>query len=279
MGEDRVGLVARRDDHVEDFGHPDADLIHRHRLDVLTVGLDHSHLEPRYAHVEKGHRTAVDETQPHLLARTEQPGPVAGRRCAVHEIGVGVGGDIGEIGRAHAHLVPHLAFIESGAEPLVGDVAEKIDGSRLVEVVVVALHLELGKNHHRIFVGPVRQLHHIIAVDADRIATGRVDDDGAVHAGLLLHAGMRVVPVGAGLFHLEAIGKGFPRRDALEADTRHAVHLERQEDAVPVNGGILGETVGDAKGHGIALAPAQRGCGNRAVDGGGHARTACEIDR
>ena len=45
---------------------------------------------PGNAHVEVRHRRAVDEPQPHPLARREQPRPVAGRRAAVHQVGVGV---------------------------------------------------------------------------------------------------------------------------------------------------------------------------------------------
>ncbi len=279
LGEDRVSLVPGRDDHVVGLGHADADLVHRHRLDVLAIGLDHSHLETRYANVEEGHRATVDEAQPHLFAWMEQPGPVAGRSRAVHQIGVGIARDVGEIGRAHAHLVPHLAVVERGFEPVVRDVAEEVRNGGLVEVVVVALRLELGKNPHRIFVGPVGQLHHVIAVGTDRLAASRLDDDGAVDAGLFLHAGMRVVPVGAGLPHLESIGEGFPRGDALVADPRYTVHLKWQEDAVPVDGAVNREPVGNPNGHGISLAPAQRGCRKGTIDGGGHARCAGEIDR
>ena len=279
LGENRVGLVAGRHDHIVGFGDAEADFVHRRRFDVLAVGLNHRHLESRDAHVEKGHRTGVDKAQPHPLARAEQPGPVVRRRGAVHQVGVGVTGNVGEIGRAHAHLVPHLALVERGRQPHAAHVTEKIHRRGLVEIVVIALHLELGVDVMRIFIRPVGQLHHVVASGANRIAPGRVNDNGAVHAGLFLHAGMRVVPVGAGLPHLEAVDKGLARGNALEADARHAIHLVRQQDAVPVDGGVHGQMVRDPQCHRIARAPAQGRRRDRAVDGGGQTRTAGVVDR
>src|SRR3546814_5802335 len=64
------------------------------RFDVLTVGGNHRHLETRNAYVENGGRRAVDEAQPDLFAGFEDAGPVTRRRGAVHQVGVGVAGDI-----------------------------------------------------------------------------------------------------------------------------------------------------------------------------------------
>ena len=59
------------------------------------------------------------EAQPHALARREQARPVAGRRRAVHQVGVGGAGDVGEVGGAHAHLRPTRARSASvAAEPV-----------------------------------------------------------------------------------------------------------------------------------------------------------------
>jgi hypothetical protein len=49
-------------------------------MDVLAVGRHHGHLQAGDAHVEVGHRRAVDEAQQHLFAAAEQAGPVACRR-------------------------------------------------------------------------------------------------------------------------------------------------------------------------------------------------------
>ncbi len=215
----------------------------------------------------------------HALAGREQPGPVAGRRRAVHEIGVGVAGDVGEVGRAHAHLGPHLPLVARGAEARLVDIAPEARRRHPVEVVVMALDLELGEDPHRILVGPFGQVHDIVPVGAPRRPARRIDDDRAVHARLFLEAAVRVVPVGPGLAHFEAVGEGLAGRDPRVADTGHAVHVERQQDAVPVYRARLGQAVGDAQRHRVALAPAQRGCRNRAVDGRRHARPAGKIHR
>ena len=80
---------------------------------------------------KKRHRRAVDEAQPHLLAGREQAGPVARRRRAVHQIGVGGAADVGEIGRVHAHRVPHAPVARAVApRPARVDVAQEIaDGA------------------------------------------------------------------------------------------------------------------------------------------------------
>ena len=74
-----------------------------------------------------------------------------------------------------------------------------------------------------------------IAVGPDRVTAGGIDDEGAIDPGHLLEARMRVVPVAAALSHLEAVGTGLAGRNAVEADARYAIHLERQDNAVPVD--------------------------------------------
>ena len=111
------------------------------------------------------------------------------------------------------------------------------------------------------------------------LAGGRLHHDGAVQTGLLLEARVRLVPVGAALLHQEAAGEGFARRDAGETDARHAVHAERQQDAVPVGRGGQAQPVGHAQGHRSVLFPARDRAGHLAVDGGGRAGGAGEVDR
>ena len=62
-------------------------------------------------------------------------------------------------------------------------------------------------------------------------------------AELLLQTGMAVVPIGTGLLHGKAILEGLAWADAREAQARNAIHRGRQQDTVPVNGGILVERV------------------------------------
>src|SRR3546814_21152029 len=62
---------------------------------------------------------------------------------------------------------------------------------------------------------------------------------------LLLEPRMAVIPVGAVLDDWELVGEGGPWLDAREADAGHAVHVERQDEAVPVDGRVLIERVLD----------------------------------
>ena len=80
-----------------------------------------------------------------------------------------------------------------------------------------------------------------------------IDDNGTVYPLLFLQTGMAVVPVRAGLPDLETVGESRARLDAGEAHHRHAVHILRQQDAVPVDRGVLVEAVDDVDRHLLAL--------------------------
>ena len=131
----------------------------------------------------------------------------------------------------------------------------------------------------RILVRPVGQLHDVVTIGTDRSGARGIDDDRAIHAHLFLHTGVAVVPVGTGLRYFEPVGERFAGPDTGKTDARHAVHLVRQDDPVPVNRGVHGQPIADADGHGLAFAPAQRRAGKRTIDGGGQARLAGEVDR
>ena len=96
-----------------------------------------------------------------------------------------------------------------------------------------------------VFVG---QLNDIFAVIAERFTALRFDDDSPVGAIRFLETGMAVIPVGARLLDGELVGEGLARRDAVEADGRHAVHIERQDQAVPVDGRGFLQVIGDVDG-------------------------------
>ena len=82
---------------------------------------------------------------------------------------------------------------------------------------------------------------------------------GPVVAHLLLEARVAVVPVGARLADRELVDEGLAGLDAGEADARHAVHLERHEQAMPVDRGVLVQRVGDREPDALAfLQPDQR---------------------
>ena len=156
---------------------------------------------------------------------------------------------------------------------------EKIAYGGADEVVVVTILLELREHRHWVFVSPVRELHDMVAVRVNRIATRRINDERTVQAGLLLKGSVRVVPECPCLQNLEAIGKGLTRRDAGKADPRHAVHLIGKQNAMPVYGGRPVHAIGDTYRHRIAFAPPQGRRRQGPVDRGRQARRACEIDQ
>src|SRR3546814_4308771 len=110
-------------------------------------------------------------------------------------------------------------------------------------VVVVSLHFQRGEHPHGIFVGPVRELDHVLAISAYGVGLPWFNDNGAVNTGGFLHTRMRVIPVGAALLDFKSVGKRFSWGDARKTDARHAVHLKRQDDAVPMDGGCFLQTV------------------------------------
>src|SRR3546814_5904937 len=93
-----------------------------------------------------------------------------------------------------------------------------------------------------------------------------------VKTGLLLETGMAVVPVGAALHDVEAVMVGLAAVDAVEAQPGHAVHVRRQQDAVPVDrrlvamDGTGGQGIADPQVDGRALAPAQQRRRHGSVD-------------
>ena len=276
---ERIG-ASRLDQHVERLGHGDAELVDADRVHVLAVGGDHRHLQSGDADVEVGHRRGVDEAQQHLLARAEQPGPVARGRGAVEQVGVGVGVDVGDVGRGHPHPPPHSAVGQRGLQAVATDVVEEVARRAPVEVVVFGHLLHAREQRGRVHVRPVRQQHHVLAVVFERWRLQRVHHDGAVQAGLLLVHRVAVVPVGPRLLQREAVGPGLARVDAVEAQAGHAVHVGRQQDAVPVDRGrLVAKPVGHPQGDRVALAPAQQRPGQGTVDGGRRARAAGEVDR
>ncbi len=279
LGKQAPGAVVRgRDDHVVGLGGAEAELVHGHRLDGLAIRGHHGHRQARDAHVEKCHGRGIDEPQAHLFAPLEQSGPALGRGLAVHQEGVGVAGDVGDVPVAHPHPVPHRPLAPGSGRALVADIPPQISGGAGIDVVVVTGFFQGGEYLRRIVITPVRQHHDIVPVRRVGIGFPGVDDDGAVQPGLLLKAGVAVVPVGAALPDVESILEGFARPDARETQAGHAVHRGRQNQPVPVDRGVFRQPVGDPQGDPLALPPAQDRCRQRAIDTGGKTFLAGEVD-
>ena len=101
---------------------------------------------------------------------------------------------------------------------------EVSDGA-LVMVVIARLFLELRHNATGIFVGPVSQHHHVVAIVLKRFRFFRIDDDWTVNACLLLQTRVAVIPVGSVLMKLEFVFVHAIGCDAMEAQARHTVHV------------------------------------------------------
>src|SRR3546814_6952891 len=75
----------------------------------------------------------------------------------------------------------------------------------------------------------------MLAVIDNRVRALGVDDNGTVMSELLLQSRMAVIPICPRLNDREFIHEGRARLDARKADPRHTVHLERQQQAVPMD--------------------------------------------
>ena len=146
-----------------------------------------------------------------------------------------MGVDVRQVGRRHPHRAPHAPVGQRGLQAILLRVAQEIAGSTFV-VVVIARHLLHAREQcGRIKVGPVGQHHDVVAVVGERLRRDGVDDQRPVQAGLFLERGVAVVPVGTALVDGETIVVRLAAGDAVEAQARHAVHVGRQDDAVPVD--------------------------------------------
>jgi hypothetical protein len=94
-------------------------------------------------------------------------------------------------------------------------------------------------------------------VPVDRLLCGvaRMDDEQAHHAAGQLHhlVGVRVVHVRAVLTQRELVGPGFAGLDMRLRESPDAIHAIGQQDAVPVDAGVLRQPVGHQDAHAVAL--------------------------
>jgi hypothetical protein len=96
---------------------------------------------------------------------------------------------------------------------------------------------------------------HEVPVHPHEIRILRVDDDETHHAHRHLHhlVGVRVVHERARFGHDELVGEGLADADVGLGQAAHAVHAVGEKDAVPVNGGVLGQPVGNEYANLVAL--------------------------
>ena len=169
---------------------------------------------------------------------------------------------IGDVGRVHQHLAPHNAF----GHWLVFTLQQACH--RLFALVKIARFLLLlGEVGVRMGKAPVGQHQHMLPVIFDRVRARWINDQRAIHAHRFLHMAMAVIPISAMLPHQKFISEGLAWPNARKADARHAVHLERQQHAVPMYRGILLQCVADDQLYILALAQPHQRSGQSAVDG------------
>ena len=264
LGDDRVGAVlAGLDDHVIGLGRGDSELVDRDGPHVLAVGGDDGHRQAGNPQVEDRLRARIDDPQPHALARTEQAGPVLLRAVAVDQIGIGRARDVEDVGRVHPHLRPHHPL--RLRHPMLGVAGQPPRQRHALPVEEAALLLEALEDQVRVELAPVAEHDDMLAVIGDGIGLGGIQDEGAVMAFLLLQPRMAVIPVGAGLDDRELVDKGLARPDAREAHAGHAVHLEREDHAVPVDARVLLKAVGHLDPHILSFAQPDERCRQGAV--------------
>ena len=256
LGDERIGLAARLDDHVVGFSNTDLKLVGLDRLHVLAVGLNHGHRQARDADVEIGHRSAVDKAQADPLTWPEKVFEIVFRPVAIDEEGVSCAAQISNIGRHHPHARPHSALLAAHVvviRPRVLVVVEITFGD------LEFLHDLMG-SHGR----PVGQHDDIVAVVFIWFGLDRVDDQGAVMAKRLLQR-MRVPPIGARLADGKLVTIGIARLNRRHAHPGYTVHKEGYEQSVPVNGSAMRTPIEEIDRQVLAFLEAHQGSWDGAI--------------
>src|SRR4029077_2879398 len=114
-------------------------------------------------------------------------------------------------------------------------VIEKRAGSSFVEVVIVALFLEVAVESLGARVCPIGEQHNIIAIVFNRIFVSWLNDERTEQAYLLLSAAVTVIPICPVLDYRDSIDKCLARCNAGKTQSRHAVHRRKNTNTVPVN--------------------------------------------
>ena len=261
----RMGAGRWLHDHVIGFSHAHPEFIHRHRLHRPAIGGNDGHRHTRNADVHEAHCAAVDEAQPHALAGLEGQGRPRRGWPAVHQ--QRIAGDIGDIGRIHAHVAPRRALGHGRLHPELLRVAHQFGQRALVPVVITGIAFQIFLHPGRIFTRVVRQQDHMLHVRLDRVLGLGRNNQRAILPGLFLAPAVGVIPIGAALPDADAIGVGLARRDAGKAvEPRRTIIGTIDQKPMPMDGGGGAQLVGDAHHRFLALLEAQGWAGHTAVD-------------
>ena len=112
----------------------------------------------------------------------------------------------------------------------------------------------------------VGQLHDIFAVIAITLALFRFQDQCTIGAVGFLKSRVAVKPIRSTLHDGKAVREGLTGLDPGIADPRHTVLVKRQDQSVPVDGGVFVQVVGDVDRHLFAfLEPKNRWFGRAII--------------
>ena len=147
-------------------------------------------------------------------------------------------------------VIGHGEVAHANAHPVSQAHHQRIDARKRAAVPGPQVEIEHGRDLRRVAAGiDVVGIdeEHEVAVHAMQRRIFRVHHDEAHHAHGHLHhlVGVRVIHEGAGLLHLEFVDESLAGLNLRLGQTAHAVHAVGQQDAVPVDGGVLGQLVGD----------------------------------
>src|SRR5689334_8774716 len=80
-----------------------------------------------------------------------------------------------------------------------------------------------------------------------------MDDEQPDHAHHFLHGHMRVVKERTALVHRELVNESAPRHDWILGETRHAVHIDRNFESMPMRSGGLWQVIVEDNSDSIAF--------------------------
>src|SRR3546814_9739506 len=95
----------------------------------------------------------------------KEAGPVFLRSMTIHEVSVGGGRHIGDVGGVHPHLSPHRA-VGSG-HALFGTTTQHTEQRLPLAIEIAALRLELGDELVGMQEGPVAEHDHMFAIRSE----------------------------------------------------------------------------------------------------------------
>jgi len=170
------------------------------------------------------------------------------RRADVHDVGCG-----------HSHLGPHPPLL-TGHRVIVGPRTK-------LPVKIALAGAQPAHDEVRVKDREITQEQDVVAFIFNGFWLSGVDDQRAIMSRLFLQARMAVIPIGARLPDRKLIGERLARTDARKTDARNAIHLERHQQAVPVDRGVCIQVIGDVEPNILPFTQTDQWSRHTTVDG------------